>query len=89
MPPIVIVSMSQTISSSGLYIVESTGITLTLADPSTFTDQVIINDYTGSSNPNITVSGIINGSSSGIVMTQAYESVTLVPSTALSAWVIT
>lgn len=89
LPPIVIVSMSQDISSAGLYIVETTGITLTLGSVGSITGPVIINDYTGASNPNITVSGIINGSSSGIVMTEAYESITLIPSTTLSAWVIT
>lgn len=86
-PPIVIVSVSQTISDAGLYIVDTTGITLTLGSVSSITGPVIINDYTGALNPNITISGPINGSTS-LLITLPYGSVTLIPSSMLNAWVI-
>lgn len=88
LPTITTVSVSQTIAASGLFVVETTGVTLTLAAPSSITGPVIIKDWTGNANPNITVAGTIDGSS-GYIMTEPYESITLIPSSGLSGWINT
>jgi major tropism determinant Mtd-like protein len=79
------VAASGTLPGPGRYAVTTAGVTLALpsyANPG----LVTIKDMTGSSTPNITISGTVDGGS-GATLTTPKESLAFAPCPALSTWI--
>lgn len=69
-----VVSASATVSAPGLYLITTAGVTITLASNWPVGGRATIKDMTGSSNPNITVTGTIDGASSSYVISLPSQS---------------
>jgi hypothetical protein len=72
--------------TGGWFLVTTAGLTIQVDTAANATGVLIIGDATGSAFPNILISGTINGSSSGVGITTAGQSVTLGAVPALSSW---
>ena len=82
--PTIVSAASYTILAPGWYLITTQGAVLTL--PALGSGQVIITDATGSSAPNISIVGTVNGDAGGALLTTRGQSVTLAPVSALNSW---
>lgn len=86
-PVFVTIGTTSSITQPGYYAVTAAGITLTIGSVFPLGGIVNITDFTGQTNPNITINVVIQGNTSILINVQ-YTSITLVPAPTLSEWAI-
>ena len=76
-----------TIAAPGFYRIISTGVTVTLPSAWSFQTPIVLKDWTGSSSPNITIAGMIDGSQHGSLILTKNEAATFFWSPSASSWI--
>lgn len=84
-----VLTSSATVAASALYVVTTAGITVTLPGSPSFVGSVSVKAMTGTTLPNITIAGNVDGSAGGTTIRNFLEALTFTWSAALSTWVVT
>ncbi len=83
--PTVVTASSYTLPGPGKYLINAVNCVVTL--PALIAgSEVVVTDATMAANPNITISGYVNGDSGGVVINNAGGGVRLLAVPALSSW---
>ena len=76
-----------TIAAGGLHVLTAAGLSMTLPSAATWTGQpIVIKDGSGSATPGHTISGNVDGSSSGTTITNPGQSLTLAADVTGATW---
>jgi len=82
---VTLVTASMQVTAPGFYAIRAAGVTIALPVPWSGPGVVTIKDATGAANPNIVITGAIDGST-GLTLSAPYEARTLQPISALNIW---